>query len=308
MNIASIDIGTNTVILLIAEIAEGNEIIPVVNEVSAPRIGKGVVPGSEFPAGSIERLMDVLDRYYDIIESHNCSEVLVAGTAALRNASNSAVVIEKVKQRYKWDLEIIPTFREAEYSYLGAIDSLKTSKTNLVIDIGGGSSEISFGRGTDITYNKSFPVGGVNTTEKFFTTHPPAIKDINLLTDHLDFVFEELNDLHLQPDNVYGISGTPVTIAAILNNLHKFDELILNGFVITRTAISETIKTLMALTPGEISSKFKDIVKGREDIILSSSIILLNIMEKLRLDRLTVSTKGLRYGLIAKHFAVNSQQ
>lgn len=307
MNIASIDIGTNTVILLIAQINEKKEIVPLVDKVTAPRLGKGLTPGEEFPPENIERLIDTLDDYKDIISDYGCKVVLPAGTAALRNASNSAEVAGIIKERYGWELNIISSFQEAEYSYLGAIESFDPTLINMVIDIGGGSTEISCGNGLSIISSKGFQTGAVIATEKFLTQQPPSVSEIIQLEKYLDKEFMSIRNLHLKPDYAYGIAGTPVTIAGITMKLDTFDESKLNRAKITRENVSSAVETLKGLTTSEIAEKYKELVKGREDIILCSSIILLKIMDFLRLPELTVSTKGLRYGQIVKYVKDNRQ-
>jgi exopolyphosphatase/guanosine-5'-triphosphate,3'-diphosphate pyrophosphatase len=305
MNIASIDIGTNTVILLIAEIKNGKDIIPLVDKVTAPRLGKGLTIGDKLPSQNIERLISTLDEYKDIASAYGCKIVLPAGTAALRNASNSAEVTELIKARYGWELNIISSYQEAEYSYLGAIGNSDSKFINLVIDIGGGSTEISFGNGLSIISSKGFQTGAVIATEKFFTNQPPAISEKMELEKYLNEEFKNIQNLHLKPDYAYGIAGTPVTIAGITMNLDSFDESRLNGATISRQNVSDVIDKLMQLTSSEIAERYKEIVLGREDIILSSSIILLKIMEFLQLSAITVSTKGLRYGQIVKYLKDN---
>ena len=305
MNIASIDIGTNTVILLIAEIKNGKEIIPLVDKVTAPRLGKGLTAGIKFPPENIERLINTLDDYKNIISSYGCNVVLPAGTAALRNASNAAEVTELIRTRYGWELNIISSYQEAEYSYLGAIESFDSTIINMVIDIGGGSTEISCGNGLSIISSKGFQTGAVIATEKFFTNQPPSVSEKMKLEEYLNEEFNNIQNLHLRPDYAYGIAGTPVTIAGITMGLDTFDESKLNGAKITREDISAVIEELMNLTSSEIAETYKEIVQGREDIILSSSIILLKIMEFLQLSALTVSTKGLRYGQIVKYLKDN---
>lgn len=305
MNIASIDIGTNTVILLIAEIKNGREIIPLVDKVSAPRLGKGLTKGEELPSGNIERLIETLDDYNDIVSAYGCKVVLPAGTAALRNASNAAEVTELIRTRYGWELNIISSYQEAEYSYLGAIEDFDSNLINMVIDIGGGSTEISFGNGLSVISSKGFQTGAVIATEKFFTGQPPSLTEKMKLEEYIHNEFKGIQNLHIKPDFAYGIAGTPVTIAGITMGLDTFDESRLNGAIITRDDISSVIGKLMNLTSTRIAETYKEIVRGREDIILSSSIILLKIMEFLQLSALTVSTKGLRYGQIVKYLRDN---
>lgn len=301
MKIASIDIGTNTVILLIAEISLQRNILPLFEKLETPRIGKLLLKGNNISGKNINKLFSVLNNYFEIVNNYSCKTVLVTGTSALRDASNSDQIKNDILKRYGWILEIIAPNREAEYSYLGVSENLENSQNQLVIDIGGGSTEISYGKGADIIYNQSFNVGGVNLTEKFFKHNPAESSSLNEATIYLDSVFNELLNLNLSPKLTYGISGTPVTLAAMNKDIYTFDEKIINGSILKKENIDDLVKILLNMSPAEITFRYKEIVKGREDIILGGAIILQKIMRLLKLRQITVSTKGLRYGVIRKY-------
>src|ERR1035437_4630658 len=122
MNIASIDVGTNTVILLIAEIT-GNKFTTLYNEFRIPRIGKGLNPGGKITKEKISELLNILSGYKTIIDKYNCDKILAIATNAFRIASNAMHIIEKVKNETGINIEIISGTQEAEYSFLGAVSN-----------------------------------------------------------------------------------------------------------------------------------------------------------------------------------------
>jgi len=167
MNIASIDIGTNTVILLIAEIRD-KKIIPLRNEYRIPRIGKGLLPGKEISTEREKELIRILTEYKSYIEQYNCEAVLTIATNAFRIASNAAEIINKVNGNPGIEIRVISGNDEAGYSFLGALSDFDDEKESLIIDIGGGSTELIYGRSGRIKYKNSFLTGAVSGTEKIF--------------------------------------------------------------------------------------------------------------------------------------------
>ncbi len=137
MIIASIDIGTNTVLLLIAEVDEISfEITPLLNEYKMPRIGRGLKLNENIAVDRIEKLFTILREYKSIISKYNVDDVLVTATNALRIAANSTEIAERIKKQLSWNINIISGKTEAEFAFLGAVPVSTKNKIILVIDIG----------------------------------------------------------------------------------------------------------------------------------------------------------------------------
>ena len=153
MIIASIDIGTNTVLLLIAEVDETSfEITPLLNEYKMPRIGRGLKLNENIAEDRIDKLFTVLSEYKSIISNYNVDIVLVTATNALRIAANSAEIVERIKKQLSWNVNIISGKTEAEFAFLGAVPVSARNKSVLVIDIGGGSTELILGKENNMKY------------------------------------------------------------------------------------------------------------------------------------------------------------
>lgn len=300
MNIASIDIGTNTVILLISEITDG-KFSTLCNEFRIPRIGKGLIPGVNITDKKIKELLNVLADYKKLIKQYNCSKVLAIATNAFRIASNSREIICLIKSELEIDIEIISGEEEAEYSFLGAVSDYSTQDFDiLVIDIGGGSTELILGNRDKIKYKDSFRTGVVIGTEKFFKCNPPLPAEINNFVNHLYIIFKELN--LSKPAKTIAIAGTPTTLACIQKRLTFYDEDEVEGSILKIEDIKILIKDLSLLSSAEIATKYKSIVTGREDVLLAGTIILSELMTLLKIPEVVVSTKGIRYGVIYKRF------
>ena len=299
MIIASIDIGTNTILLLIAKTDnKSNNITPLLNEYRMPRLGKGLKPGGNIHNDKLMNLFEILSEYQQIIIAHNTEKVIITATNAFRIAANANEILNKIKNKFGYDVDIITGETEAKYAYLGAILSSMKNISSLVIDIGGGSTEIISGKNSRISYRKSFQVGSVSATESYFIhSHPTPPEDLLKLNNFLVETFQEIKDKFTLKLAI-AISGTPTTLFCMINDVKNYDDSIVEGSRLTYLDIEHLIKILQYLSPSEIKERYGKVMQGREDIILGGSVILLNIMKLLELPEVIVSARGIRYGAI----------
>ncbi len=297
MNIASIDIGTNTVLLLIAETNLTSKNIKTLhNEYRIPRIGQGLLPNNPINSEKLILLFKYLDEFERIILEYNCKYIIITATNAFRIASNSKVIISEIKNKFGWDTNIVSGKEESRLSYLGAVNEYNYDQKNLVIDIGGGSTEIIFGINNQILFNDSFPFGVVSYTEEYFKKKPPSKDDINNFSINAAKYFNRI-DKYL-PDKTIAIAGTPTTLACIKQNIKYFDEALIEGTILTNTDIKQFVEILLKLSPAEIRQSYGNIVEGREDVLLAGTLILNLIIDYFEIDEVTVSSKGIRYGAL----------
>lgn len=306
MTLASIDIGTNTVLLLIAEyLFKESQLKTLRNYYAIPRIGKGLIKDSPFQNEKVEELFKVLTDYEKEIKLYNCNNVIVNATAAFRNASNGEEIRKKIENQFSWKVNIISGKEEALFSYLGAVSEIENENINFVIDIGGGSTELIFGKEKLILESHSFNFGVVNLTERWFKNNSNKSILYLELKNFLENELKQYNFSKYNIENTIAIAGTPTTIAAIENKLEFFDEEKIEGFSLSIESIKSLINEILPLTNNEILYKYKGIVKGREDVILTGAIILETIMEHFLNKNVIVSTKGIRYGAIY-NFIINN--
>ncbi len=306
MIIASIDIGTNTILLLIAEVdLQTLTIKSVLNLQRIPRIGEGLNPGQLIMQNKIEKLFSILIEYNQIIAQYNCKLVLVNATNAFRIASNGTLIVQDIKNKFNLNVNIVPGKEEARLSYLGATSSCNISSKILVIDIGGGSTELIYGKKDKISFIQSYPVGVVCGTERYFKNNPPSSTERMVFTKFIKQELMEITLKDIQPDKVIAIAGTPTTLACINQSLNEYNEDLIEGTKLKRYDIGKIIEILSMLSSQEIKQKYKSIVNGREDVLLAGSQILFSIMDLLNLDEVIVSTKGIRYGAIEDYLIKN---
>ena len=306
MTIASIDIGTNTVLLLIAEKENSSSIFKsVLNLQRIPRIGKGLIPGGNISEEKINELYNILNKYLQIINRYKCDTVILNATNAFRIASNGMQIVNEIKDKLNLEIKIISGEEEANLSYLGATSSLKTNSNNLVIDIGGGSTELIYGKKNKIEFVHSYQVGVVSGTEKYYKNNPPLLSEQKNFIYNIKELLKEITSKNFRPENVIAIAGTPTTLACINKKLTEYDESLIEGSILKYDEMEVIINELSTLASEEIKQKYKSIVNGREDVLLAGSQILHTIMNLLNLNEVTVSAHGIRYGAITDYLLKN---
>jgi len=299
MKIASIDIGSNTILLLIAEINNrSTSLAPLINEYRTPRISKGLNKSKGIGEDEISKLYGVMEEYKNIIDKNNCPKIIAIATNAMRIADNSKVIIENIKEKLDIDIKVISGEEEARLSFWGALSSFEDNSDKILIDIGGGSTEIVFGNSNSINFNKSFPVGVVSLTEKYFKHNPPLQKEIDSVKNYIDLIFQDLSQRHFLNAKVIAVAGTPTTLTCIKQKLTVYDEYKVERSLLNKGELNTFIREFSCLTNDEIKNKFGSIIFGREDIILAGTMILETLVSILEKENVIVSGRGLRYGAI----------
>lgn len=306
MIIASIDIGTNTVLLLIAEAdRNSSEIKTIENFYNMPRIGKGLTYGSKISDDRIKMLIDILRDYKNISNKYNAGKIILTATNAFRIASNADEIREKIKNELDLDIQIIPGDEEAKYSYFGAASAARKGFKRAVIDIGGGSTEIIIGVEDEIIFKKSFQIGVVSLTEKFVTQNPPAKENISSMNNFILETFEELSQFANDKLSAVAVAGTPTTLSCIKQNIKEYDDAKVEGSILAKNELTNLILEISNQTSEEIKQNYGGVVAGREDVLLSGTLILYQLCEILNLDEIIVSSKGLRYGAVINFLRVS---
>jgi len=301
MNIASIDIGTNTILLLIAKVnSERTGLELVHEEIRMPRIGHELNRSGKIPEEKIIELEEVLLEYKTIISQYNCSECYVIGTHALRIASNNKEIQKRILENTSLSIEIISPENEAEYAFYGILASKKIENSFAIVDIGGGSTEVIVCENDKISFKRSIPIGVVTLKDILFNGYPISEDEDLQLKNRINLELGKLDLKHHAPTTLVGISGTPTTLSAIKNNLTSFDHAVIENSIIYRNDIMSILDILKKSSLEEIIKIYGNIISKREDILYIGGVILLNIMSYLNISEVKVSTFGIRHGVIYK--------
>jgi exopolyphosphatase/guanosine-5'-triphosphate,3'-diphosphate pyrophosphatase len=306
MRIASIDIGTNTFRLLVSEL-KGSELEKIYIDRVITRLGGGFSRIERLISeDAVERALVVLQGFSRILKRYEVDRVRAVATSVVREALNGHDFMSRVKKEAGIEIELVSGEEEAELTVKGVLKSLPpVSKLSLIFDVGGGSTEYAYVEEGMILGLTSTSLGVVHLAEKYLKRDIPTELEIRAISEDIeDVLSDELSltskftDDHL---SLIGTAGTPTTLAAVELGLNEYDPNVVNGFVLRREAVLGIFQTLVGI-PREERLHIKGIERGREDIIIPGTLIVLKTMERVCKDEIVVSDggllEGIAYGLI----------
>lgn len=295
MKCAAIDIGTNTILLLIAEKSD-SFLTDIVDVSTIVRLGEDLVRSGSLKKEAVSRTINALQNYLDIIASNGVEKIFCIGTAALRNARNGRDFVAAVKDMLDLDVETISGRDEAYYTYLSVRnDALVKYADMTIIDIGGGSTEIINGTEDQFAGYVSLPIGSVVLTDSYVSHDPPEARELENVSS---FIGENIAGVRYSPASILvGTGGTVTNIAALILGLKQYDKSIIHGYTIRIQDLKDLISALLPLTSAE-RKDLPGMETGREDIIVQGSMILEKVMMHGGFDACIVSAAGVRYGLL----------
>ncbi|MBK7860379.1 MAG: Ppx/GppA family phosphatase [Archangiaceae bacterium] len=291
---AAIDVGTNSVLLLVAERDAHGKWHPVVERAEITRLGKGVDQSKRLLPEAIEATVKVLEAYATEAKQLGAKQIAVSATSAARDASNGADFLDAAKARAGLDIEIIAGEEEARLSYASAHADFGGKQPLIVLDIGGGSTEFIYGTAAgDVKFRHSFDVGSVRMTERF---HGDAAK----IRAHLQATFAALPTP--PPDALLvGVAGTVTTVLSVSRAIEPYDASKVHGATMPRSEVSAVAQKLGSLDL-EARKQLPGLQPKRADVIPAGALILDEAMSRLGAGELKVSDRGLRWGLLADRF------
>jgi len=299
MTIASIDLGTNTILLLIAHVDINHKQIYVLfNDQKIPRIGEGLKPGFPITENKEKLLIDILNSYRKLANQHGCDQILVTATNAFRIASNKDYLVKKIKDLLNLKVNVISGEEEARLTFIGCTFEGEPNKILSVIDIGGGSTEIAYGTNKKILFRNSLSLGVVSLTEKYFLNDPPREEEILACKSAIKKVLKSSIEINSKFNKIIAVAGTPTTLACIKKRMTNYNEALIEGDTLTKSDLENFLSQLAIMKSVEIKNKFKSVVEGREDILLTGSLLLFETINYLNAKEVVVSTKGVRYGAV----------
>jgi exopolyphosphatase/guanosine-5'-triphosphate,3'-diphosphate pyrophosphatase len=295
--LAALDIGTNTALLLIADLDQrSNTLTTVFNAQEIIRLGKGVDAAGNINADAVWRLIACLKKYQSVIAQYGVTDIVAVGTSALRDAKNRHEVIQAVAEETGIHITTLSGAEEAELTFLGAVAGWhRLPECFMVIDIGGGSTELVIGSMDGIASRVSLDIGAVRISERFFTSAPPIARELETATQFItDTLAGELASFIEGRDGVFGVAGTIVTLGQLAKGLKQFSNEV-HGFALHYRDVHRLAQTFARSTLQEMIAL--GVEAGRADVILAGTLILHQYMRLFAVKTVTVSTQGLRYGL-----------
>lgn len=291
---AIIDIGTNSIRLLLAERMENGEWQVLKKDLRSTRLGEGMTEEASIGQGGRERSLQAINEFTAQAKLAGADEIFAYGTSIMRDASNGVEFADEVTAATGVPVRILTGNEEAYYSYIGAAGTpgILTS----VVDIGGGSTEICMGFGSDIGARHSFRLGCVRCSKQFDTTTARGRAE---LKKHCFELFRKTNlmDSMQNVKRWIGVGGTITSLAAMLQELETYDSEKVQNFVIHQEEVSKLLKKLSSMSYDE-KCRMKGLMSSRADIIVAGVAILDSLMEYFALSEIMVSDRDLSEGLL----------
>ncbi|MBN1203875.1 MAG: Ppx/GppA family phosphatase [Myxococcaceae bacterium] len=300
---ATIDVGTNSVLLLVADRTAENHFQPVLERAEITRLGRGVDQSRRLSPEGMEATLEVLAAFANAARALGAEGIAVSATSAARDAQNGAEFLAAAKARAGVTVEIISGEQEAQLSFASAHMDFGREAAGplLVIDIGGGSTEFIYGNSAGrVEFRHSYDVGSVRLTERFIRTDPLTASERERVTSHLRETFAALPPPPPAAELV-GVAGTVTTLYSLEHRIDPYDATRVHGGTLTRLQLEQLVERLCTLPLAERRA-LPGLQPKRADVIPAGALILLEALRALRLEQCRVSDRGLRWGLMAHRF------
>lgn len=300
MRIATIDIGTNTILLLVCEVTESG-LVPVEEHATITRLGEGVDKTRALAPQAIERALQCIGAYKAIIDRLGATRIAVVGTSAMRDAEGGEAFQRAIENRLGAKPRVISGEEEARLTFKGAVSGLpiEEGRPVAVFDIGGGSTEIVSGTRSpfSLAYAHSANIGSVRLTERHVTTDPPSPQNLLAIAADAKTALDSIPPLELDPTSpLIGIAGTVTTYAAVALGLQTYDANRVHGRVMRRATLETEVLRLASLRL-ENRRQVHGLEPKRADVIVAGGLIALALLDRLQKTSFIVSDRGVRWGL-----------
>jgi exopolyphosphatase/guanosine-5'-triphosphate,3'-diphosphate pyrophosphatase len=297
--LAAIDIGTNTLLLLVAELGEG-PVRALRDEIRFGRLGQGVDGRGRLSVEAIERSLDFLREYRAIVDEAQVAAVAAVGTQALREAANADAFLGPAREILGVPVEVIDGEREAALVYRSVVHAFPGLAAGdlVVADVGGGSTEVIAGRGGAVRSLVSLPIGSVRLTERHLHGDPPTPDQTRALLAAIDGHLARLDPaLAGSAPALVGTAGTATTLAAVEQKLRAYDADRVQGFRLTRAAVERQLARYLELTVAE-KRRLPGLEPQRADVITAGAAIYARLAVHLDAPTLVTSDRGVRWGAL----------
>jgi exopolyphosphatase / guanosine-5'-triphosphate,3'-diphosphate pyrophosphatase len=297
--VAAFDCGTNSLRLLIADLDPGTgEMTELVREMRIVRLGQGVDRTGRISDESMARTFAALDEYAALVADHHPELMRFCATSAARDAANAAEFMAGVEERLGVVPEVIDGDEEASASFAGVARVLGEAESPvLVVDIGGGSTELILGgSGSTETTAQSLDIGSVRMTERHLHDDPPTAEQVAAARADIDGVLDGCRIDPGQARTVVGVAGTVTTVAAGVLGLTAYDRHRIHLSRLSRDDVHATVDALLAMTVAERTAAGY-VHPGRADVIGAGALILDCVLQRTSVDQLVVSESDILDGI-----------
>jgi exopolyphosphatase/guanosine-5'-triphosphate,3'-diphosphate pyrophosphatase len=294
--VAVVDVGSNSTRLLVADVDGGVTVLERQSRVT--RLGRGVDLSGQLSDEAIEAACAAIGDYVAICREAGAEKVAAIATSAVRDASNGSAFVAELRERFALSARVLDGEEEARLTYRGATAEQPPTTPTLAIDIGGGSTEMIVGTGTEIAFHASLQAGVVRHTERHISGDPPTAVELEALAGDVRALIDAALADHGEAHALAGIAvaGTPTSLAAVELELEPYDPARVHGHVLLLETIQRLLSQLASAPLAERAS-IPGLHPDRAPTIIAGGVILIEAMRAFGLERIQVSEHDILYGM-----------
>lgn len=298
VRVAVVDVGTNSTRLLIADVDADAAVREVDRRSIVTRLGESVDATGRLADAAMDRVRLVLDQYRAAIDAADASVAVAVLTSAVRDAANGPAFVAEVRDRYRLDARELSGDEEASLTYLGATAGRPHEHPTLVIDVGGGSTELVIGAGDEIRFHVSTQAGVVRQSERYVAHDPPRDFELQALTADVRRIYAAAvpHAMTYVPEAAIGVAGTATSLAALELELDRYDPAKVEGHVLERATCEMQLARMSRMTLAELRT-LRGLHPDRASVIVAGTVLLVEALRLFGLERLVVSEHDLLYGV-----------
>jgi exopolyphosphatase/guanosine-5'-triphosphate,3'-diphosphate pyrophosphatase len=289
-----VDLGTNSTRLLVADVADGR-VTEVARRLTITRLGEGVDAGRTLLPAAIERVERCLAEYRATADALGATRAVAVATSAVRDARNGREFLAAVEQRYGFPTRLLSGDEEALLTFAGVTAGRRVREPTVVVDLGGGSTELIVGDDGGVSYRASLELGCVRLTERFLAHDPARADELAALRASVRAALEAAVPPNVRPRRAIGVAGTVTTLATLDLGLAEEEPDLLHGHVLA-TAWIESQARVLAATPLAQLRKRRGLHPGRAPVIAAGALAVAEILRLFGLEELEVSEADILHG------------
>jgi exopolyphosphatase / guanosine-5'-triphosphate,3'-diphosphate pyrophosphatase len=294
--VAAVDIGTNSTRLLVADVENGR-IADVERDTQVTRLGEGVDERRLLLPVPIARVRNVLTDYRRTLELLGAERTLAIATSAIRDAENGEAFLGEVEWSYGFATRLLSGHDEALMMFRGVTSEQALGEGTMIVDIGGGSTELVAGDPDGVRWHDSLDVGSVRLTERFLGSDPPSQAELDDCAAAVRTLLAERvpDEIRNATHTAIGVAGTITSLAGLALDLEEYDRERVHGFELSADALSEQLDRL-ASVPVEERRQMRPLDPARAPVIVAGAVIAREVLAFLGLDKLRISERDILDG------------
>jgi exopolyphosphatase/guanosine-5'-triphosphate,3'-diphosphate pyrophosphatase len=294
--VAAVDIGTNSTRLLVADVGDGR-ITDVERDTRVTRLGEGVDERRRLLPVPMARTRNVLSDYRRTLEGLRAERTLAIATSAIRDAENGEAFLGEIEWSYGFTTQLLSGHEEALMTYRGVTSEQQLQAGTVIVDIGGGSTELVAGEPDGVRWHDSLDIGSVRLTERFLHGDPPTAAELDACAAAVQALLAERtpDEIRSATTSAIGVAGTITSIAALALGLEEYDRDLVHGSRLTADELSEQLERLAAVPVAE-RRRLRPLDPDRAPVIVAGAVIAREALSFFGLDAFQISERDILDG------------